>query len=89
MIRKWNIVNDKSNANYNLGIKIIYSTEVLKTILCHYNDAYILVGCDIANMFEYSSNYSDATGNLQVYSKDKATRFNADIADNNTFKYFK
>ena len=37
--RKWNIVNDNSNANYG----IIYNTEVLKFNLCDYNDAYILV----------------------------------------------
>ena len=32
--RKWNIANDQSNANYVLGNKIIYNTEVLKSNLC-------------------------------------------------------
>ena len=32
--RNWNIVNDQSNANYSVGNEIIYSTEVLKSILC-------------------------------------------------------
>ena len=41
--RKWNIVNDQSNANYDVGHEIIYSTEVLKSNLCDYNSAYILV----------------------------------------------
>ena len=41
--RKWNMVNDQSNANYDIGNKIIYNTEVLKSNLCDYNDAYILV----------------------------------------------
>ena len=41
--RKWSIVNDQSNANYDVGNKIIYNTEVLKSNLCDYNDAYILV----------------------------------------------
>ena len=45
--RKWNIVNDQSNANYGVGNEIIYNTEVLKSNLCDYNDAYILVRCDI------------------------------------------
>ena len=46
MTRKCNIVNDQSNANYDVGNEIIYSTEVLKSNLCNYNDAYILVrGC--------------------------------------------
>ena len=37
--RKWNIVNDQSNANYDKGDEIIYNTEVLKSNLCDYNDA--------------------------------------------------
>ena len=41
--RKWNIVNDQSNTNYNVGNEIIHNTEVLKSNLCDYNDAYILV----------------------------------------------
>ena len=40
---KWNIVNDQSNANYDVGNEMIYNTEVLKSNLCDYNDAYILV----------------------------------------------
>ena len=40
---KWNVGNDQSNANYDVGNKIIYNTEVLKSNLCDYNDAYILV----------------------------------------------
>ena len=44
---KWNIVNDKSNRNYDVGNEIIYNTEVLKSNLCDYNDGYILVRGDI------------------------------------------
>ena len=47
MTRKWNIVNDQTNANYDVGNDIIYNTEVLKSNLCDYNDAYILVSADI------------------------------------------
>ena len=32
------IVNDQSNANYYVGNGIIYSTDVLKTNVCNYND---------------------------------------------------
>ena len=46
--RNWNIVNDQSNAIYSVGNKIIYSTEVLKSNLCHYDDANILVRGDIS-----------------------------------------
>ena len=41
--KKWNTVNDQSNANYDVGNKIIYNTEVLKFDLGDYSDAYILV----------------------------------------------
>ena len=33
--------------NYNVGNKIIYNTELLKSNLCDYNDANILVSRDI------------------------------------------
>ena len=45
--RKWNIVNDQSNANYDIGNEIIYNTEVLKSNLRDYNDSYIEVRGDI------------------------------------------
>ena len=41
------------------------------------------------NLIEYSSNYSETTGNLSFYSKDEATNFNADIANDDNFKSFK
>ena len=47
MARKWNIVNNNSKANYDAGNKIAYNTEVLKSNLCDYDDAYILVRGDI------------------------------------------
>ena len=43
--RKWSIINDQSNANYDVGNEIIYNTKVLK--FCDYNDAYILARGDI------------------------------------------
>ena len=42
MTREWNIVNDQSNAKYDVGNEIIYNIQVLKSSLCDYNDAYIL-----------------------------------------------
>ena len=41
------------------------------------------------NLFEYSSNYSEATASLWFHLKDEATNFNADIANTNNFKFFK
>ena len=123
--KKWNIVNDQSNANYDVGNEIIYNREVLKSNLCDHSDAYSLVRGTIIitehqetqvafkkytpftkyiiniygatvdyaedlnlvmamyNLVEYSSNYSETTGNLWFYSKDEATNFNADIANSN------
>ena len=45
--RKWNSVNDHSNANYGVGNEIIYNTKVSKSNLCDYNDAYLSVRGDI------------------------------------------
>ena len=41
--RKWNIVNDNSRRNYDAESEIIYNTEILKSNLCGYIDACILV----------------------------------------------
>ena len=45
--RKWNIANDNSKANYDATNEINYNTELLKSNLCGYKDAYILVRGDI------------------------------------------
>ena len=43
----------------------------------------------ICNLIECSSNYSEPTGSLWFYFKDKATNFDADVAANDDFKSFK
>ena len=45
--RKWNIVNDNAKANYDVANDINYNTKDLKSNLCDYNDAKILVRCNI------------------------------------------
>ena len=45
--RKWNIVNDHSYGKYGERNEIIYNKKVLKSNLCNYNGAYILVKGDI------------------------------------------
>ena len=104
---------------------------MLKSNLCDFNDAYILVKGNITiagniatrvafkncapfikcitkidgttidyaedldlvmpmyNLIEYNSNCSETTSNAWFYSKDEATHFDADISNNNNFKYFK
>ena len=41
--RKWNIDNDNLKVNYDAANELTYNTEVLKSSLCDYNAAYILV----------------------------------------------
>ena len=43
LTRKWNILNEQSNANYDVANEIIYDTELLKSNLYDYNDVYFLV----------------------------------------------
>ena len=127
--RKWSIVDGNSKADYDAANEITYNTEVLKSNLCDYNDAYILVRCGIIvtatpaiqvalkncapftkcmtkidgttiddaedldlvmpmyNLVEYSSKYSEAIGRMWFNSKDEATTFNTNNANNN-FKFF-
>ena len=42
----------------------------------------------VYNLIEYSSSYSERAGSVRFYSKDEATNFNANIAnDFQSFKY--
>ena len=50
--RTWNSVNDQSNANHDVGNEGIYNAEILKSNLCDYNDAYILVRDDITIVWD-------------------------------------
>ena len=45
--RKWNIVNDNSNANSYVANEVTYNTDVLESNLCDYHKAYILGRGDI------------------------------------------
>ena len=42
----------------------------------------------MCNLKEYSSNYSGTIGSLGFSSNNGASNFNADIANDNNFKYF-
>ena len=49
--RKWYVINDKNNTDYGEGNKdsttVKFKTKVIKSNLCDYLDAYILVTRDI------------------------------------------
>ena len=38
-MKQWNLANDESNSNYDVGTRTIYGAEVLKYNLCDCNDA--------------------------------------------------
>ena len=44
---KWNMINNNWNSNYAAANEITYYTENLKSKLCDYSDAYILVTSDL------------------------------------------
>ena len=50
--RKWYIINDQNNRQYSngdeIGTTIKFETKVIKSNLCDYSDAYVLVTGDIA-----------------------------------------
>ena len=48
MTRIWNIFIDHSYGKYGKRNEIIYNTDVLRSNLCDYNNAYILVRGEIA-----------------------------------------
>ena len=52
--RKWYVINDQSNTDYGNGDEngttIKFETKVIKSNLCDYSDAYILVTGDITVM---------------------------------------
>ena len=45
--RKWHVINDQNNTNYGEGNKncttVTFETQIIKSNLCDYSDAYILV----------------------------------------------
>ena len=47
---KWYVINDQNNADYGeeneSGATVIFETKVIKSSLCDYSDAYILVTGD-------------------------------------------
>ena len=40
-------------------------------------------------LLQFTTNYSDMKGSLKFYSKDETTNIDVDIANTDTFKFFK
>ena len=74
--KKWYIVNDNNNGNYDLGDDVHsivkFNTEIVKPFLCDYSDAYILV-----------------TGNIKVENGNDATKVAIKNCDPFTKAFFK
>ena len=62
-------------------------TKIDGTTTDNAEDLYLVM--PMYNLLEYSSSYSEITGSLRFYSKDKATNFDVAIASINNFKPFK
>ena len=137
--RKWYVINDQNNTDYGdgdeNGTTIKFETKVIKSNLCDYSDAYILVTGDITatggdantkvafrycapfakclthindehvdnadnlnivmpmyNLIEYSNNYSDTSGILWQFKRDKQNMNNGNPVnvttnDSSSFKH--
>ena len=137
--RKWYVINDQNNIDYGVGDEngttTKFETIVIKSSLCDYSDAYILVTGNITatsgdandrvafkycapftkcithindelvdnvddldiiipiyNLIEYSDNYSDTSGSLWQFKRDKQNMNNGNPAnvttdDLSSFKY--
>ena len=84
VIRKRSTANDQTNANYDAWNGII-KTKVLKSNLCDYSDAYILlrgditiIGCDLATEVAFK-NYAPFT--KFITKSDETTIDDADDLD--------
>ena len=137
--RKWYVINDQNNTDYGEGNEdsttAKFETKVIKSNLCDYSDACILVTGDktaaggdadtrvafkscapftkyithinnecvdnadnldiiipMCNLIEYSDNYSDTSGSLWQFKRDKQNMNNGNpanvtTADSTSFKY--
>ena len=124
--KKWYVINDQNNADYGEGnedsITVKFENKVIKSNLCDFSDAYILLTGNITaaggdtntrvavkncvpftkyithindehvdnadsldiimsmyNLIEYSDNYSDSSGNLWQFKRDKQNMDNGPI----------
>ena len=75
-------MNEPNDSKENDG-KTIDDAEDLDLVMHTYNTVTVQM------QFEYSLNHAQTTGSLYFYSKDEATNFNTDFANNNNFKSFK
>ena len=70
--RKWYVINDQGNTNYGEGNEndatIKFQTKVIKSNLCDYSDAYILLTGDITDT-RVDEDTRDAFKNCTPFTK--------------------
>ena len=70
--RKWYVINDQNNTDYGegneSGTTVKFETKVIKSSLCDYSDAYILVTGDITATGGDANN-KDAFKNYAPFTK--------------------
>ena len=71
--RKWYVINDQNNTDYGEGNEdsttVKFETKVIKSNLCDYSDAYILVTRNIAVTSGDATNIRGAFKNCAPFTK--------------------
>ena len=86
-IKNWIEINDQSRAVNNTNRNIRFKTTMLKSILCDYKDAYILVKERITISGEgadVTARLADERNTVIIYIKKNATFINCKSEINNT-----
>ena len=86
-IKNWTEINDQSRAVNNTNRNIRFKTTMLKSILCDYKDAYILVKGRITISGEgadVTARLADERNTVVIYIKKNATFINCKSEINNT-----
>ena len=86
-IKNWIEINDQSRAVTNTNRNIRFKTTMLKSILCDYKDAYILVKGRITISGEgadVTARLADERNTVVIYIKKNATFINCKSEINNT-----
>ena len=86
-IKNWIEINDQSRAVNNTNRNIRFKTTMLKSILCDYKDAYILVKGRITISGEgadVTARLADERNTVIIYIKKNATFINCKSEINNT-----
>ena len=86
--KNWIEINDQSRGTYNTNSDIRFRTTMPKSSLCDYSDVYIVVKniaivMPMYNLKAYSDNYSETSGTLWQYYRDKS---NDNLTDSESFK---